>query len=399
MQEIHLISAGWMIDGTGARALEDVAVEITGGYITAIRKLSPVDGVQAKMTDYSKCTLLPALVDSHVHLFISGTEDPDLRRHQCRASYSEVRNTIEGHIRAHLASGVQAVRDGGDHGGFVRRYRRDSLKEQTPSLNVMAAGKAWHAPFRYGRLLGRTPVPGRTLALSISRAWKGVDHVKIINSGLNSLSCFGRETLPQFAPADMAEAAATAHSLGLKLMVHANGVLPVRMAVEAGCDSIEHGFFMSKDNLSRMAEKGIYWVPTAFTMRACARMSDRGSVESDVARRNLEHQLGQLRVAAECGVRIALGTDAGSAGVNHGNAVKEEMKVFISAGLSLEKTIQCASSRGAELLNLGNEVGTLVLGHPASFLVVRGSPDKLPDSLSDLRAVYVRGRNISPFHP
>jgi imidazolonepropionase-like amidohydrolase len=399
MKEIDLILAGWIIDGTGARVLKDVALEISDGSILAVRKASPVDRVETEMTDHSQCTLLPGLVDSHVHLFMSGTENPGLRKHQCQAAYSETKNMIKGHIQQHLASGVLAVRDGGDHGGYTLRYKRNRFNGEVSPVNLMVAGKAWHAPFRYGRLLGRTPIHGHSLALSISRTWKGVDHVKIINSGLNSLSSFGKETLPQFVPADLAEAAERVHGLGLKLMVHANGVVPVRMAIEAGCDSIEHGFFMGRENLSRLAEKAIFWVPTAFTMGAYARMSDQGSMESEVARRNLEHQLEQLRVAEEYGVRIALGTDAGSVGVNHGKAVMEEMKVFISAGLSLEKTIQCASSRGAELLNLRNELGTLAPGQPASFLVVQGGPDRLPESLHDLRDVYVKGQSIKPFHP
>jgi imidazolonepropionase-like amidohydrolase len=399
MKEISLVIAGWIIDGTGARVLKDMALEICGGSISAVRKMSSADREKSEVIDYSRCTLLPGLVDSHVHLVMSGSEDPGLRKHQCRASYSEANIMIKGHIRAHLASGVLAVRDGGDYGGYTRRYKRDATNREASIMNLMVAGKAWHAPFRYGRLLGRTPVHGDSLTLSISKARKGVDHVKIINSGLNSLSSFGKETSPQFLLADLAGAADRVHRLGLKLMVHANGELPVRMAIQAGCDSVEHGFFMGRDNLSRMAEKGVFWVPTAFTMGAYAKMSDRGSVESDVARRTLEHQLEQLRVAEENGVRIALGTDAGSVGVNHGRAVREEMKVFISAGFSLEKAIQCASSRGAELLNLGNELGTLAPGQPASFLVVQGAPDRLPDSLNDLKGICVRGQSIKSFDP
>jgi imidazolonepropionase-like amidohydrolase len=399
MKEKHLVLVGWIIDGTGARVLKDMALEVNGGFISTVRKSSPADREETELTDYSQCTLLPGLVDSHVHLVMSGSEDPGLRKQQCRASYGEARNTIKGHVRAHLASGVLAVRDGGDCGGYTRRYRKETTGREVSPLNLRVAGRAWHAPFRYGRLLGRAPIQGHSLAQSISRAWKGVDHVKIINSGLNSLSDFGKETSPQFSLADLAEAAEKGRRLGLKLMVHANGELPVRVAIQAGCASIEHGFFMGRDNLSRMAEKGIFWVPTAFTMGAYARMSHQGSVQLDVAERNLEHQLEQLRIAEECGVRIALGTDAGSVGVNHGKAVREEMKVFISAGLSLEKTIQCASSRGAELLNLGNELGTLAPGQPASFVVVQGGPDRLPDSLGDPKEVYVRGQSIKPFDP
>jgi imidazolonepropionase-like amidohydrolase len=399
MKKIDLILAGWLIDGTGARALKDVALEISEGYISAIRKMLPGDRARTDVTDYSQCTLLPVLVDSHVHLFMSGTEDPSLRKLQCQASYSEAKSTIKRHIQEHLASGILAVRDGGDHGGYTGRYKEEGRNREDSPLKLMVAGKAWHALFRYGRLLGRTPILGQSLAQSVSKTWKGVDHVKIVNSGLNSLRSFGKETSPQFDLADLAEAAERVHRVGLKLMVHANGELPVRMAIEAGCDSIEHGFFMGRENLMRIAEKGIFWVPTAFTMGAYAHGSDPGRKESEVARRNLEHQLEQLRVAEECGVRIALGTDAGSAGVNHGKAVAEEMKVFISAGLTLEKTIQCASSRGAELLNLKNTMGTLAPGQPSSFLAVRGRPDRLPDSLNELIGMYTKGERVKLFHP
>jgi len=399
MKEIDLILAGWLIDGTGVRTLRDVALETGDGHILRIRKMLPADRERNDVTDYSQCTLLPVLVDSHVHLFMSGTGDPDLRKYQCKATYSEAKSTIKRHIQEQVAGGILAVRDGGDHGGYTRRYKKEGGNREDSPLKLMVAGKAWHAPSRYGRLLGRCPILGLGLARSVSRTWRGVDHVKVINSGLNSLCCFGKETPPQFDSKDLAETAERVHRVGLKLMVHANGERPVKTAIEAGCDSVEHGFFMGRENLMRMAEKGIFWVPTAFTMAACARMSDPGSTESEVARRNLEHQLEQLRFAEECGVRIALGTDAGSVGVNHGKALAEEMKVFISAGLTLEKTIQCASSRGAELLNLKNTMGTLAPGQPSSFLAVRGGPDRLPDSLNELVGMYVKGRRIKLFHP
>ena len=399
MKRMGLILAGWLMDGKGSRTQKDVALETRDGHILRIRKMSPEDRARNDVNDYSHCTLLPLLVDSHVHLSLSGTDDPVVRQRQRRASYGEARSTIESNIQAHLTSGVFAVRDGGDYGGYTRRYKREALNREHSPLEVRVAGKGWHAPFRYGRLIGRTPIPGQSLARSVSRTGGEVDHVKIVNSGLISLDRFGKETSPQFNLTDLATTADRVHRSGLKLMVHANGELPVRMAIEAGCDSIEHGFFMGRENLMRIAEKGIFWVPTAFTMGAYARASDPGSKESEVARRNLEHQLEQLRVAEEYGVRIALGTDAGSVGVNHGKAVLEEMKMFISAGLSVERTVRCATSRGAELLNLEARMGTLAPGRPSSFLAVRGGPDRLPDSLNELMGVYIEGRRKRLFNP
>jgi imidazolonepropionase-like amidohydrolase len=85
---------------------------------------------------------------------------------------------------------------------------------------------------------------------------KGVDHIKIVNSGLNSLSCFAKETKPQFDSAELKAAVRADRQCGLKTMVHANGKMPVKIAVDAGCDSIEHGFFMGVENLHRIADRG-----------------------------------------------------------------------------------------------------------------------------------------------
>jgi imidazolonepropionase-like amidohydrolase len=219
--------------------------------------------------------------------------------------------------------------------------------------------------------------------------------VKIVNSGLNSLVDFGKETPPQFNLEDLRKSVLCAHRRGLKVMVHANARKPVRDAIESGCDSIEHGFFMGTENLRRLAEKQITWVPTAFTMEAYARTLPKGGRERKVARRNLDHQLDQIRQARDFGVRIALGTDAGSLGVHHGEAVCQEMRLLLVAGLSLGETIHCATSVGAALLGLEHPFGCLMPGSPATFLAVRAKPERMLDALASPHRVYFRGVPIS----
>ena len=121
------------------------------------------------------------------------------------------------------------------------------------------AGKAWHKQGRYGSFVGRA-VKGGSLAEEISRESDGIDHVKVIQSGLNSLRDFGKESPPQFHLKALREAVDASSNLGLKTMVHANGKVPVQIALEAGCSSIEHGFFMGKRNLEQMAHKDVFWV-------------------------------------------------------------------------------------------------------------------------------------------
>ena len=181
-------------------------------------------------------------------------------------------------------------------------------------------------------------------------------------------------------------------------MVHANGRKPVRDAIDSGCDSVEHGFFMGRENLKRLAEKQITWVPTAFTMEAYDRMLPKGSRESEVARKNLDHQLDQIRLAKDFGVRMAVGTDAGSLGVHHGEAVCEEIGMLLIAGLGLGEAVQCATSTGAALLGLEDGAGRLVLGSRATFLAVRAEPERLLETLGSPERVYLKGIRIPPMH-
>ncbi|WP_373498290.1 amidohydrolase family protein, partial [Desulfococcus sp.] len=242
----------------------------------------------------------------------------------------------------------------------------------------------FRAPGRYGRLIGRPPLPGQSLADAVLAVTDPVDHVKIVHSGLNSLKHFGKETAPQFTPAELRAAVAAAHGRGLRVMVHCNGASPVAIAVQAGCDSVEHGFFMGEENLRRMADAGTVWVPTAVTMKAYSRMLPQDAPEAEIARRNFDHQVGQIRRARELGVRIALGTDAGSLGVHHGRSVGEELAIFVAAGFPIEAAVACSTGVGGELLGLddGREIRA---GRPARFIVVDGPPERLPDNLNTSR--------------
>lgn len=373
--------AGWLIDGTGRPSRENVFVRIRDGRI---REIS-ANGDRDSAFDFSDCTILPGLVDSHVHLFMSGTSDRDAREHQLVADYLEVRDSITRRLENALSCGVIAVRDGGDGNGHALRYKNEFSEAE--SVIVKAAGRAWRKPGRYGKLIGG-PVPeGETLARAVEKNRdSGCDHAKIVNSGLNSLKQFGRQTPPQFYSEEMKQAVKTAKSLGLKVMVHANGEIPVRIAADAGCDSVEHGFFMGRDNLARMADKGVFWTPTAFTMKGYAENPGGADAEINIAKRNLDHQLEQIRMARELGVFVAVGTDAGSLGVHHGFAVIEELGLLMTAGFSIEEAVKCASRNGSALLGLDG--GVLSVGEKASFITVPGPPADLPQSLKKVRAVY-----------
>jgi imidazolonepropionase-like amidohydrolase len=388
------VFAGWVVDGTGGPMQRDVLLTIEGGSLVAIESLSNVKDKPAPFVDFSDCTVLPGLVDSHVHLFMSGTANKELRERQLGYGFEEVRDIISQHIQRHLAHGVVALRDGGDYAGHSLRYKNECLPQSKLPIYLRSPGRAWRARGRYGRLIGRPPHHRYTLAQSIALCEEKVDHIKIVNSGLNSLRHLGKETSPQFTLDELTAAVDAGKQTGLKTMVHANGLLPVRLAVRAGCDSVEHGFFMGRENLEELAGRQVIWVPTAYTMRAYAGNLERGSREADIALRNLESQMEQLMLARRLGLPVALGTDCGSLGVDHGNSFREEFGILMEAGFPVEEATRCATFNGARLLGLEKELGQIKEGMPATCVIVRGGPSSLPESMASPEAVYVGGERV-----
>ena len=393
MQNSLYIRVGSLIDGSGGPVRKDQLIKIESGRITEIIGDTFTDPApQEQITDLSHCVVLPVLIDSHVHLCMSGSIDPEYREKQLDASYEELVPIMAEHLRHQFSHGVLGLRDGGDRGGHVLRYLAEQYDPEATPVRVVSPGRAYHRCGRYGSLIGVCLEEDESLHETFLRLAQPTKLIKVVNSGVNSLSSFALETKPQFSTPQLNELVTEAKRCGARVMVHANGEIPVRTAIEAGCDSIEHGFFMGRQNLELMAERGVYWVPTVFTMKAVVLNAEyyRTPIDKKVAEQNLDHQLEQMALARELGVKIALGTDSGSIGVLHGESLVEEMKLFRQAGFSLSETIRCATDHGARLLGL-EELGALEPGKPAHFLVTRGTPAQLPRKLTYLESIYLDG--------
>lgn len=393
-QSIQYVRVGSLIDGHGCPVRKNQCIIIDRGSITKICDDTSPETIPAEqLTDLSHCVVLPVLIDSHVHLCMSGTIDQEFREKQLDASYQELIPIIEEHLRHHFSHGVLAVRDGGDQGAHVLRYLEELHDPTNLPARTISPGSAYHQRDRYGSLIGVCTAGDETLLQAFLRRAQPTKLVKVVNSGVNSLTSFGKQTDPQFSTEQLKEMVDQAKRQGCKVMVHANGKAPVRGAIEAGCNSIEHGFFMGRENLELMAENNIFWVPTIYTMKACAQNAGhyRSTIEKNVVEQNLAHQLEQLALARELGVKVALGTDSGSIGVLHGESMVEEMKLFMQAGFSLSETVRCATEHGARLLGL-DEFGALEPGKPANFLVTRGTTAQLPRKLTYMETIYLDGQ-------
>ncbi|HMK59753.1 MAG TPA: amidohydrolase family protein [Dissulfurispiraceae bacterium] len=394
-KQLTHIFCGNLIDGSGGPVQNRILIRIERGVIDSLDEIASREQLPSETVDLSDFTVLPGLIDCHVHLLMTGSSDSVLRRSQLNYSFEEAIPIITRHLSAQAFHGIIALRDGGDYGGYALRFKREVLSKSSIHTSINCAGRAWRAHGRYGSLIGRAPDNNLSLAQAIAADTDHPDHIKIVNSGINSLTEFGKETRPQFTIEELTQAVKIAGQLGLKTMVHANGRIPVHIAASAGCSSIEHGYFMGEDNLKLLADSGIYWIPTAYPMKAYAEQARKGSREADIAAQNLDYQLEQIRLARRIGVPVAIGTDCGSLGVEHGNSFSEELQLFIEAGFTLPEVVRLATVSAANLLGIGHEFGELRVGGPATFIALQGGPSQLLKSLkSSPVKVYIRGRQF-----
>ncbi|RPJ71996.1 MAG: hypothetical protein EHM15_10005, partial [Desulfobacteraceae bacterium] len=176
--------AGWMIDGSGEPARPNIRVTVAGGSIHGLEAIGPGSSPVVPEADYDwrGFTVIPGLIDSHVHLAMTGSPDEGLRTWLREASFDRVREVIRDNLRSHRRHGVVAVRDGGGARGFALRFARGAGDRPRLPVRIRASGRAWHRAGRYGGLIGRPPTPGRSLAAAIREDEERPDQVKIVNS-------------------------------------------------------------------------------------------------------------------------------------------------------------------------------------------------------------------------
>ncbi|MFA6900735.1 MAG: amidohydrolase family protein [Desulfurivibrionaceae bacterium] len=379
MDGTRFIVAGSFIDGSGAPVRRNVFLKVTDTIISAIGSATDLSGHDgAAIDDFSHCIILPSLVDCSLSLSRSPSVDSSVRFSSAEGDLAEKAAMVARHIRDCHAHGVLGVADSEGRDLVERSHER------------MAEG---------GIIEIRSSGP-------LSRSddnWATGDFLKIAYSG-NIEDEEGPD--PRMSQKDLC------HILqqrgGRKAVVVANGVQQVAEALAAGCDAIEQGYGMGEDNLRKMAERNVLWIPSVLRAKngldgassggsVCCRFSIRYVAPGKPVpgaeafwKKTLTEQLTQLRLARKLGVTTAVGTGAGSVGILHGESMAEEMKLFIKAGYSLEETIRCGSENGARFFGM-EKLGALTVGRKATFLISRGTVQQLPRKLSYLEGIYVDG--------
>lgn len=346
--------------------------------------------------------VMPGLVEAHAHVFLDGGElDASVRGRYLEAPFEAMMAVARRNLASTLRHGVTLIRDAGDRFGVNDALRAEARARAEVLPVLRSPGAGIRRPGRYGGFIAHEVTSDDDMVAAVDRvADAGADDLKVILTGIIDFASGTVKGEPQFDRQALSLVIRAARSRGLKTFAHCSGALGLEVAVAAGVDSIEHGFFMSRDLLARMAEKGIAWVPTVSPVHfQWARPELAGWDAAAVAhlRRILDEHLAHIALAHEMGVPLIAGSDAGSPGVCHGRALLDELFFFLDAGLPLAAVLESATSRPRRLW--GVDEGVLRAGAPADLVLLSGDPFQDRRRLLEVAGVLRSGQATDPAPP
>ncbi|MGH7230153.1 MAG: amidohydrolase family protein [Nitrospiraceae bacterium] len=387
-----------VIDGLG-QAHERATVLLHGPRIAAVgpaRAVSIPRG--ARQIDARGLTILPGLIDCHVHLCLSGEADVVQTIRDEDPGYTLLKAAL--HARRTLEGGFTTVRDLGfrDHSVFALKHAIEAGLTHGP--RVLAAGLAICMTGGHARFIGRqADGPTEIVGAVREQLAAGAEVIKFIASG----GVLTPGTSPDCAQLSIEELAAgmtEARRAGRRVAAHAHGAEGMKNAVRAGAHSIEHATLMDDEAAAMMRDAGVFMVPTLSALATTAGCGlSNGIPESAVAKaRSIRprHEA-SFKKAIRIGIPIALGTDAGTPFNHHGENA-QELERMVSLGMSPMEAIRAATSAAASLLGIEHTVGTIEPGKQADLLIVDGNPLKRISVLRDrarITGVMQGGRFVS----
>lgn len=374
---------------------DDRIVGIEDGFV------SGPDG--AETIDLKTRTLVPGLVDLHVHL--TGDPGGDFWKEAVEPSEWGV---VVGakNARATVRAGFTTVREAGSSAQSAFALRRGTAEGMIPGPRIVAAGPPLAIVGGHGDVSGFLPEVNDLLssgftctgavecAEKVRRASRnGSDVIKITATG-GVLSQQGRGLEAHFSNDEMTSIARTAHSLGLKVMAHAHGARGIEAASNAGIDTIEHGTYIDDGAIAAMKKHGTVLVPTLMAFQGVTERLGKGvytPVVEDKIRAVADVARTFLGKAHRAGVKIAFGTDAGV--FDHGRNAGE-FALMMAQGMSSREALAAATTSAAEVLGLQGEIGRIAPGYSADLVAVAGDPTRDARVLETVDWVMARGRVI-----
>ncbi len=363
-----------VIDGTGAKR-ERATVVIEDARISAIGSDARITIPKgATVIEGKGHTLLPGLIDCHVHYCLDAGPDSLRSLEQDDPTVTAVKAVT--HARATLEGGVTTVRDVGSRAHIsisVTRAIRAGIIPGPRTLNAglaicMTGGHAWFI----GRQTDGTDDVVKAVQEQIQA---GADVIKFIATG-GVLTPGSSPGAAQLTLEELKAGVEEAARAGRRVAAHAHGAQGMKNAIRAGVHSIEHGTLLDDEAIDLFLRHRTFLVPTLSAIQSGCEMGKQGGMPDYAVQKSAvlgEEQKKTFRKAVKAGVRIAMGTDAGTPFNPHGRNA-QELRRMVEFGMTPMQAIEAATASAADLLGLEQEIGTVEAGKVADLILVNGNP-------------------------
>lgn len=391
--KVTIYRARTVIDGSGGEPRRNASVIVRGDQIVDIT----TEGSNAadEIVDLGNATLLPGLVDAHVHFVWNAGGIP----HEeiiLDADPSRTVLRMAGRARSTLLAGTTTVRDLGATDSLSIPLAAAIDAGELPGPRILAAGRAIAMTGGHAyQIASEADGPDGIRAAVREEIKRGATAVKFMASG----GVYDRNAElhdPQLTPEELRAGVEETHKAGLVAAAHAYTPNVINLALDAGVNTIEHGSFMDEATARRMKDEGQWWVPTMMAADLIVRRADetgapeymrrKGAMVRDAVREG-------LRMALQIGTPIAGGTDSGGAGIGHGR-LPYEAGLMVECGAEPVQAISMCTSGSATAIGRGESLGRLLPGYHADLLAVKGDAAEDISRLDEVLLVVKDGRRV-----
>lgn len=376
-----------LIDGTGT-VRERMTVLVRGTKIAAVGPSNEVTIPKgATRLNGRGLTVIPGLIDCHVHLCLGGEADVVKTLESEQPSYTLLKSAK--HAKATIEAGFTTVRDVGsrDHSIFALNQAIES--GILPGPRIVGAGLAICMIGGHARFIGRE-VEGvdQVRKVVAEQLAAGAEVIKVIASG-GVLTPGTSPDDAQMTAEELAAAVDAARQAGKPVAAHAHGASGMKRAIQAGVRSIEHATLLDEESGALMKQYGVYMVPTLSALATTAACRPGcGIPESalEKAKAMTKRHKASFKQAYESGMFIAMGTDAGTPFNFHGENA-QELERMVALGMSPMDAILTSSARAAKLIGFHESVGTLAKGMEADLVILNRNPLRNIEVLRDRETI------------